>query len=110
MSAILSDSALDQLFREGRTYNGFLDKPVSTEQLDAIWELMKFGPTSANCSPARFVFCVSDDAKAKLAACADAGISPKDIDGYSSYYTPIDPPELFEAAVSTGGKSSSARW
>jgi 3-hydroxypropanoate dehydrogenase len=66
----LNDQALDQLFREGRTYNGYLDKPVTQEQLEAIWELMKFGPTSANCLPARIVWCVSDEAKAKLAALA----------------------------------------
>jgi 3-hydroxypropanoate dehydrogenase len=66
--APLNDSALDQLFREARTYNGYLDKPVSQDQLEAIWEIMKFGPTSANCLPARIIWCVSDEAKAKLAA------------------------------------------
>ena len=70
MSEVLSDSVLDQLFRQARTYNGYLDKPVSTEQLHAIWELMKFGPTSANSLPARLVWCTSDEAKEKLAACA----------------------------------------
>lgn len=64
----LDDTSLDQLFRTARTYNGFLDKPVSTEQLHAIWELMKYGPTSANCLPARIVWCVSQEAKQKLAA------------------------------------------
>jgi 3-hydroxypropanoate dehydrogenase len=64
----LSDAALDQLFREGRSYNGYLDKAVSDEQLDQIWELMKMGPTSANCLPARMIWCTSDDAKKKLAA------------------------------------------
>jgi 3-hydroxypropanoate dehydrogenase len=66
--APLNDHALDQLFREARTYNGYLDKPVSQDQLEAIWEIMKFGPTSANCLPARIIWCVSDEAKAKLAA------------------------------------------
>jgi 3-hydroxypropanoate dehydrogenase len=66
--APLNDHALDQLFREARTYNGYLDKPVSGDQLEAIWEIMKFGPTSANCLPARIIWCVSDEAKAKLAA------------------------------------------
>lgn len=70
MSQPLADAALDQLFRTARTYNGYLDKPVATEQLHAIWELMKMGPTSANCLPARLVWCVSDEAKEKLAACA----------------------------------------
>jgi len=66
----LNDAALDQLFRTARTYNGYLDTPVSNEQLEAVWELMKFGPTSANCLPARIIWCVSDESKKKLAALA----------------------------------------
>jgi 3-hydroxypropanoate dehydrogenase len=68
MSQPLNDAALDQLFRSARSYNAFLDKPVSPEQMDAIWELMKYGPTSANCLPARLIWCVSQEAKEKLAA------------------------------------------
>ena len=78
MSQTLPDSALDQLFRTARTYNGFLDKPVSTEQLHQIWDLMKFGPTSANQMPARLVWCVTDDAKERLAALA-GGTNPDKI-------------------------------
>jgi len=70
MAEPLSNAALDRLFRNGRTYNGYLDQPVSTEQCHAIWELMKYGPTSANILPARLIWCVSDAAKAKLAAFA----------------------------------------
>src|SRR3546814_6724749 len=70
MSEPLSDSALDQLFRTARTYNGYVDRPVGEDQLRAIWDLMKYGPTSANSLPARVVWCVSDAAKAKLAALA----------------------------------------
>jgi 3-hydroxypropanoate dehydrogenase len=70
MSEPLPDAALDQLFRTARTYNGYLDKPVSTDQLRQIWELMKMGPTSANQLPARLVWCVSDEAKSRLAALA----------------------------------------
>ena len=66
----LPDATLDRIFRTARTANGYLDKPVTTDQLHAIWELMKMGPTSANMLPARLVWCVSDEAKAKLAACA----------------------------------------
>ncbi len=77
MSQVLPDSALDQLFRAARTYNGFLDKPVSTDQLHAIWDLMKFPPTSANMMPARLIWCVSDAAKAKLAAFAGDTNGPK---------------------------------
>lgn len=77
MSEPLSDSALDQLFRTARTYNGYLDKPVSEAQLHAIWDLMKSGPTSANSLPARIIWCVSDDAKTRLAALAIPGNKEK---------------------------------
>jgi 3-hydroxypropanoate dehydrogenase len=70
LSQPLPDAALDQLFRTARTYNGYLDKPVATEQLHAIWDLMKFGPTSANQLPARLVWCTSAAAKETLAATA----------------------------------------
>lgn len=64
----LDNRALDQLFREARTFNGYLDRAVSEAQLGQIWDLMKFGPTSANCLPARMVWCISDEAKERLAA------------------------------------------
>jgi 3-hydroxypropanoate dehydrogenase len=68
MATPLNDAALDQLFRTARSYNGYTDKPVSHEQMDAIWELMKFGPTSANMLPARLIWCESLQAKEKLAS------------------------------------------
>ncbi len=74
----MADAALDQLFRQARTYNGYLDRPVSQDQLTAIWDLMKMGPTSANQLPARIVWCVSDAAKEKLAALA-GGTNPDKI-------------------------------
>lgn len=67
MSQPLDAAALDQLFRNARTYNGYLDKPVTTEQLHALWDLMKYGPTSANMMPARIIWCTTPEAKAKLA-------------------------------------------
>ncbi|MGH6653192.1 MAG: malonic semialdehyde reductase [Sphingopyxis sp.] len=70
MSEPLSDAALDQLFRTARTYNGYVDKPVSDEQLHAIWDLVKYGPTSANALPARILWVKSDAAKEKLAGLA----------------------------------------
>ena len=63
----------EQLFENARTQNGFTDEPVGDEQLRRIYELMKWGPTSANSSPARFVFVRSRAAKAKLLACVSAG-------------------------------------
>lgn len=73
----LDDPALDQLFRTARTYNGYFDKPVSEDQLRAIWDLMKMGPTSANMLPARIVWCMSDTAKAQIASCASDKNAPK---------------------------------
>ncbi len=62
----LSPLALDQLFREARTHNKWQDRPVTDDQLQALYDVLKFGPTSANCSPARFVFVRSPEGRAKL--------------------------------------------
>jgi 3-hydroxypropanoate dehydrogenase len=62
----LDNAALDVLFRNARTHNGWQDKPVPEATLRALWDLMKMGPTSANCLPARIVFVTSPEAKAKL--------------------------------------------
>jgi 3-hydroxypropanoate dehydrogenase len=67
MAEQLSDDALDLIFRTARTYNGYQDKPVSKAQLQAIWDLMKWGPTSANMMPARILWCTSQESKDKLA-------------------------------------------
>lgn len=72
MSA-LDTHALAQLFGAARTHNVWQDRPISDELLHALYEQVKWGPTSANCSPARFVFVKSPEAKAKLDAAMDAG-------------------------------------
>lgn len=66
MSKMIDDIALDQLLRSARTYNAWLDVPVEDRQLREIYALMKWGPTSANCTPARIVFVKSAEAKEKL--------------------------------------------
>jgi 3-hydroxypropanoate dehydrogenase len=66
MSRVMNDEALDQIFREARTYNGWQDKPVTDDMLKQVYELMKWGPTSANGSPARFVFLRSQESKERL--------------------------------------------
>ena len=63
----------EQLFEQARTHNGFTAEPVSDAQLRRIYDLMKWGPTSANSSPARIVFVRSPAAKAKLLACVSPG-------------------------------------
>lgn len=77
MSAPLPDASLDQIFREARTRNGWETAPLAETLIRAVYDLARMGPTSANASPARFVFVTSDEAKAKLAACASAQNAPK---------------------------------
>ncbi len=67
MAANLEDSALDLIFREARTRNGWSDQPVSRNEIRAVYDLLKWGPTSVNGSPARFVWLESEAAKARLA-------------------------------------------
>jgi 3-hydroxypropanoate dehydrogenase len=69
----LDDAALDRLFRTARTHTHWLDRPVSEDTLRAVAELMKWGPTSANCCPARIVFAVSAEAKERLKPHLSAG-------------------------------------
>ncbi len=66
MTDSISQSALDQIFSNARTHNFWLDKPVSDSILHAIYEQCKWAPTSANSSPARFIYVKSDSAKQKL--------------------------------------------
>ena len=68
----LAPHALDVLFRQARTYNAF-SGDVSDETLHRLYDLLKWGPTTANTCPARFVFVKSADAKAKLGPALDEG-------------------------------------
>lgn len=68
----LDASALAQLFTDARTYYSWADTPVGDDDIAALYDLVKLGPTSANASPARFLFCRSDAARAKLADCVSA--------------------------------------
>lgn len=63
---MIADQALDLIFREARTRNGWEDRAVSRALMQAVYDLMKWGPTSANCSPARFVFVASKQGKERL--------------------------------------------
>jgi 3-hydroxypropanoate dehydrogenase len=64
--ATIPDSALDQIFRSARSHNAWLDRPVSDDTLRQLYDLLKWAPTSANTSPARFVFLRSKQAKERL--------------------------------------------
>lgn len=65
-SFALAPDAQDLLFREARTANAFTDEPVTDEQVAAIHDLVKFGPTALNSQPLRVVLVRSDEARAKL--------------------------------------------
>jgi len=67
------DAALDLIFREARTLRRWSDRPIDEGLLREIWDLARLGPTSANCSPARVVFVVSPEAKARLKPCLSLG-------------------------------------
>jgi 3-hydroxypropanoate dehydrogenase len=76
-AATLDDLALDQLFRAARTQNKWQDRPVPDAKLQELYELLKWGPTSANSSPARFVFVRTPEGKAKLKEALSAGNTEK---------------------------------
>jgi 3-hydroxypropanoate dehydrogenase len=65
------------LFRTARTRNGWADRPVTEEQLRELYDTLKFGPTSANCCPARFVWVRSAEGKSKLSALASVNNQAK---------------------------------
>jgi 3-hydroxypropanoate dehydrogenase len=63
----------DLLFREARSHNKFTDQPVTDDELRALYDLLKMGPTSANCSPARFLFLRTPEAKQMLKPALSSG-------------------------------------
>ena len=73
MTNAVNDEALDTIFRNARTYRKWQGKPVSNALLMAVYDLMRLGPTSSNICPARIVFVVSPEAKARLIPLLDAG-------------------------------------
>jgi len=72
-SKILDDRSLDILFRGARSYKGWKDEDVSDVLIQAVYDLMKWGPTSANCSPMRFLFVRSQEEKERLKPYLKAG-------------------------------------
>jgi len=73
----LSDTGLNQLFLEARTHYDWEPGPLPAGTLEQLYDLLKMGPTSANCSPARFTFCETMAARERLAACVAEGNRPK---------------------------------
>jgi 3-hydroxypropanoate dehydrogenase len=77
MRSAVSAESLDQIFRSARTYNGWTDTPVEEGTVRDIYDILKWGPTSANSSPARFVWVRNTEGKAKLAGLASEKNRPK---------------------------------
>ena len=73
MSKVLSNEALDVIFRQARTHNVWLDRPVEDSLLRQVYDLAKIGPTSANMCPMRIIFVKSREAKERLKPALDAG-------------------------------------
>jgi 3-hydroxypropanoate dehydrogenase len=69
----IDDAGLDLLFHNARTHNKFTDEPISDETLHRLYDTLKLGPTSANCSPARFLFLRTKEAKERLAPALSSG-------------------------------------
>lgn len=74
---MLDDAALDTLFRTARTYSSWAPDPIPEDMIRRIYALAALGPTSANSSPARFVFCRTTEAREKLAKCVSEKNAPK---------------------------------
>ncbi|WLP53361.1 malonic semialdehyde reductase [Agrobacterium fabrum] len=104
MTKSLDDAALATLFTEARTHNGWTDKQIGDETLMALYDLTKMGPTSANCSPARFVFVRSQEGKEKLKPALSSGNLEKTMAAPVTVIAAIDSefyeklPELFPHA------------
>jgi 3-hydroxypropanoate dehydrogenase len=97
----LDAAALDLLFREARTHNKWKDEPVTDDQLRELYDILKMGPTSANSSPARFLFLRSKEAKEKLAPALSSGNLEKTLAAPVTVIVAYDPkfydhlPKLF---------------
>ena len=87
----LDAAAHDVLFREARTHNKWRDTPVSDEQIHALYDILRFGPTSANSSPARFVFVRTKEGKAKLAPALSGGNTEKTMSAPVTAIVAYDP-------------------
>ncbi|WP_437888438.1 malonic semialdehyde reductase [Phytobacter sp. V91] len=114
MSEAVNQGALDALFTTARTHNGWQAKPVSDATLREIYDLLKMGPTSANCSPARFVFIRTAEGKEKLRPALSGGNLEKTMSAPVTAIVGWDPqfydrlPELFPHGDARSWFTSSA--
>jgi 3-hydroxypropanoate dehydrogenase len=97
----LDAAGLDLLFREARSHNKFTDQPVTDDELRALYDVLKTGPTSANSSPARFLFLRTPEAKRKLEPALSSGNHDKTMAAPVTAIVAYDPkfyeklPQLF---------------
>jgi 3-hydroxypropanoate dehydrogenase len=84
-------TGLDLLFKEARTHNKWHDEPVTDETLHELYDILKFGPTSANSSPARFVFIRTKEGKQKLAPALSSGNTEKTMSAPVTVIVAYDP-------------------
>jgi len=99
----IDDATIDALFREARNNNKFRDEPVSDDTLRALFDILKWGPTSANCSPARFLFLRTKEAKERIGPALSSGNRAKTLAAPVCVVVAYDPkfyeklPQLFPA-------------
>jgi 3-hydroxypropanoate dehydrogenase len=97
----LDGAGLDLLFREARTHDKFTDQAVTDDELRALYNILRNGPTSANSSPARFLFLRTEEAKRKLASALSGGNHDKTMAAPVTVIVAYDPrfyeklPKLF---------------
>lgn len=109
MTSALDNKALAALFTEARTHNGWTDQPVSDEELAKLYELTKMGPTSANCSPARFVFVRSAEGKEKLRPSLSSGNLEKTMSAPVTVIAAIDT-EFYERLPALFPHADARSW
>jgi 3-hydroxypropanoate dehydrogenase len=88
-------AGLELLFKEARSHNKWTDEPVSDETIHELYDILKFGPTSANSSPARFVFVRTREGKEKLAPALSSGNMDKTMSAPVTVIVAYDP-KFFE--------------
>ena len=109
MTAALDTQALAALFTEARTHNGWNGQPVSDEELAQLYDLTKMGPTSANCSPARFVFVRSAEGKEKLRPSLSSGNLEKTMSAPVTVIAAIDS-EFYEKLPALFPHADARSW
>lgn len=109
MISALDTQALAALFTEARTHNGWTDQPVGDEELTKLYDLTKMGPTSANCSPARFVFVRSAEGKEKLRPSLSSGNLEKTMSAPVTVIAAIDS-EFYEKLPALFPHADARSW